>query len=78
MTDEQMAAFMGLEPGNTKHMAVVKALPASEREMFESMARLEHEVELWAAGLGPKPTGVMIDMARGPRRGRRRTWKDIE
>jgi hypothetical protein len=76
MTDEEMAKFMGLNPANPKHLAVIASLSAETRASFESMMALEHAIELWAAGLGPKPTGVMIDMARGKRR--RRTWKDIE
>lgn len=75
MTDAQMAVFMGLDPSKPKHMTVVANLLPQTRATFESMAALEHALELWAAGVGPKPTGVMIDMARGPRR--RRTWKDI-
>jgi len=76
MTDEQMAVFMGLDPGKPKHLTVVANLLPGVRATFENMAALEHALELWAAGLGPKPTGVMIDMARDPRR--RRSWKDIE
>ena len=75
MTDEQMAVFMGLEPGNPKHLAIVVGLTAEKRAVYESMATLEWELRLWIKGLGPRPAGAMIDMARGSRR--RRTRKDI-
>lgn len=76
MTDEQMAVFMGLEPSNPKHMAIVADLTPEKRALYESMADVECQLKLWIEGLGPKPAGVMIDMPRGRRR--RRTWKDIE
>ncbi|HMH95648.1 MAG TPA: hypothetical protein VK577_03595 [Bradyrhizobium sp.] len=69
MTDEQMAVFMGLEPSNPKHLAIVAGLTPEKRAVYESMATLECELRLWIKGLGPKPR-AMIDMARGSRRRR--------
>lgn len=75
MTDEQMVVFMGLEPSNPKHVAIVTELTSEKRALYESMADVECQLTLWIAGLGPKPEGVMIDMARSRRR--RRVWKEI-
>ena len=41
-----------------------------KRALYNKMASLETEVELWQAGLGPKPEGVIICGCggRGPHR----------
>lgn len=60
MTDEEMADFLGF--GNDPmRIDAVKALPSEQRALFERMATLDTEVELWRAGLGPKPQGVLMD-----------------
>lgn len=73
MTDEEMAAFVGLSPEEENRVGFVKGLPPEKRALFERMASLEMEVKLWQDGLGPKPPGVLIDTERSTRR--RRAWK---
>lgn len=63
MSDEELAAFLGIA-GHPKRHAVIAALSPAKRALFDRMAGLEMEVELWQAGLGPKPTGVLIDTER--------------
>jgi hypothetical protein len=71
MTDEEMAAFLGLTPEEERRVEFVKRLSPERRALFERMATLEIEVALWQDGLGPKPAGVLIDLAQKPRRHRR-------
>lgn len=67
MTDEQMAAFLGFAADDSG-LKCVRSLPPAQRALFERMGTLEHEVNLWTEGLGPKPSGVLIDLAKGSRR----------
>jgi hypothetical protein len=73
MTDEEMATFCGLSPEEEKRVEFVRGLSPEKRALFERMASLEMEVNLWQSGLGPKPSGVLIDTERRTRR--RRTWR---
>lgn len=73
MTDEELAAFCGLKPDDPMRHKFVQSLSPSKRALFERMAILETEIELWHAGLGPKPTGVLIDTERDVKR--RRSWR---
>lgn len=72
MTDQELAKFLGIE-NEPKRDAFIAALPPKKRELFERMASLEIEVALWQQGLGPKPTGVLIDTVRDTKR--RRAWR---
>lgn len=73
MTDEEMATFLGLSPEEEKRVEFVKGLSPEKRALFERMASLETEWKLWQEGLGPKPTGVLIDTERNTKR--RRAWR---
>lgn len=73
MTDEEMAAFVGLSPDEENRVGFVKGLSPEKRALFERMAGLEMEVKLWQDGLGPKPEGVLIDTERSTKR--RRGWR---
>ena len=64
MTDEQMAEFLGFGD-HPRGVEAVQKLPPEKRALFERMSTLDAEVELWKAGLGPKPVGVLMDFARG-------------
>lgn len=67
MTDAELQTFLGI--ANTKECAKIMAsITPQQRALYDSMATIETEVELWLAGLGPKPAGVLIDMDRGRRR----------
>jgi hypothetical protein len=66
MTDEEMASFIGVA-GHPKAQACVAALTPEKRALFERMAEVCIEAELYSAGLGPRPVGVLLDFDR-PRR----------
>jgi hypothetical protein len=72
MTDDELAKFLGIE-GHPKADAVIAGLSPEKRATFDRMATIEVEVDLWQQGLGPKPTGVLIDTVRDKKR--RRMWK---
>jgi hypothetical protein len=65
MTDEQLAQYLNIRDWPNWQEAVT-AIPAVRRATFERMATLETEIDLWSKGLGPKPTGVLVDSARTP------------
>ena len=65
MTDRQLAIYLGIA-NSPKWPEVIAALTKSTRGIYERMARLETEIDLWREGLGPRPTGVLIDASRTP------------
>lgn len=65
MTDEEMVEFLGFGD-DPKGPAAVAALAPEQRALFERMADLEVEVNLWTEGVGPKPVGVLIDGPNDP------------
>lgn len=71
MTDEQLAKYLGIE--NEPRCAELIAALAPKRAVYERMASLEVEISLWQEGLGPKPKGVLIDMAKTPRKAKNLT-----
>lgn len=66
MSDDEMAEFLGFGDDPRRIEAVQKLTP-EERALFERMATLDIEVELWLAGLGPRPVGVLMDFPRNRR-----------
>ena len=73
MTDDEIATFCGLPPDDPLRGKFVATLTADKRALFERMANLEMEVNLWTAGFGPKPQGVLIDTVKST--ARRRAWR---
>jgi hypothetical protein len=71
VTDEQLAKYLCISDDPMRD-AVIKALSPAKRATYERMASIETELELWQAGLGPKPN-VLIDTERSTRR--RRHWR---
>jgi len=65
MTDRQLAVYLNILDWPNWEEAI-KAFSPQRRASFDRMADLEKEIDLWAQGLGPKPTGVLIDSARTP------------
>lgn len=63
MTDEQLAKYLCIENAPNRDLVIAKIGP-TERATYERMAQVEMELSLWQAGLGPKPTGVLIDFGR--------------
>jgi hypothetical protein len=67
MSDDELIRYLGCE-NEPNARAFVQGLTAERRAVFDRMATIEIEIDLWQAGLGPKPQGVLIDMPRGKRR----------
>jgi len=59
MTDEQLAEFLGIADDPRWPRAIAKLEPRY-RAAYELMARTCVELELWQAGLAPKPKGVIV------------------
>ena len=72
MNDAELAKYLNIEtePFCGKFIA---SMTPQKRATFERMADVEIEVDLWQQGLAPKPTDVLIDMARDKKRNRH--WK---
>jgi hypothetical protein len=71
VTDQELAKFMGIE-NEPRRDAVIAALKPARRALFERMAQVAIEAELWAAGLGPKPRDALLDLVPRVDRERRR------
>jgi hypothetical protein len=71
VTDAELAKFLGIE-NEPKCAAMIAAL-TDKRASFERMAEVEVELHLWMKGVGPKPTGVLIDTERRVKH--RRAWR---
>jgi hypothetical protein len=59
MTDLELAEYLGVanDPDRDKFIAGLKP---EQRAMFDHMAEIEVDLNLWAQGLGPKPSGVIV------------------
>ncbi len=62
MTDEQLAAFLNLNPAEAA--IVLPKLSPERRATYDRMQQVAIEAELFAQGLGPRPQGVLIDFDR--------------
>ena len=72
MTDEQLTTYLGIPSDHPMKATVIRALSPEKRATYERMASIETELELWQAGLGPRPN-IMIDTERST--SRRRAWR---
>jgi hypothetical protein len=66
MTDAELGKSLGLTEAETA--IVVPKLAPEKRAAYERLIKLGDDLNLWAAGLGPKPQGVLI--CHGHRRGK--------
>lgn len=74
MTDEQLEVFLGIANETPENRAkILRSLTPAKRALYDRMADIETELKLWEMGLGPRPTGVLIDSVRSVRR--RRAWR---
>ena len=73
MTDDEIASYCGLAPDDPVRAKFLERLTPQKRATIERMSEVEIEAALWVQGLGPKPTGVLIDTERSTRR--RRAWQ---
>lgn len=66
MTDAELAAYLNLSEDEA--LIVIPKIPPVRRALYARMKQVELEVELWLAGVGPKPQGVLIDTDRSMKR----------
>jgi hypothetical protein len=71
MTDAELAEYLHLTPAQA--VIVIPKLTPERRAVYDRMQQVEIEAKLWMDGLGPKPTGVLLDTERSTRR--RKFWK---
>ena len=66
MTDAELTAYLHLTAEQAA--IVLPKLSPARRAVYDRMKQVEIETNLWADGLGPKPTGVLIDTERSTRK----------
>lgn len=71
MTDAELIAYMNLTPAEAA--VIIPKLTPEKRAVYERMYEVEIEAALWVQGLGPKPTGVLLDTERDVKE--RRGWR---
>lgn len=71
MDDAELAQALGLTEAEAAK--IVPALTPERRASCERLITFADEWNLYAAGLGPKPTGALIDTERST--SRRRAWR---
>lgn len=59
MTDDELLEYLGLPEGPTERLYIAN-LPPRSRAAYERMKVVEEDIKLWQAGVGPKPTGVIL------------------
>jgi hypothetical protein len=59
VTDLELARYLGIADDERWPGAIARLDP-KKRAAYERMAQVEMELNLWAAGLGPKPAGVIV------------------
>jgi hypothetical protein len=57
MSDEDLAKFLGLAPDE---VWCLRKLAPDKRAAYERMAEVYDEIVLWEAGVGKKPSGVIL------------------
>jgi hypothetical protein len=61
MTDAELVEFMGATDMPAEKIAQhIAGMKPEFRATLERMKQVEIEANLWAAGLGPKPAGVIV------------------
>lgn len=59
MTDAELAVYLGIADLPRWPWYIANMNPA-QRETYERMYQIEFDIALWQAGIGPKPTGVIL------------------
>ena len=72
MTDEELAKGLGLYSDPRWPQAIAKLTP-EKRAAYERMLDFVTEVQVWEAGAGPLPSGILIDTDRST--SRRKAWR---
>lgn len=65
MTDEEMAPHLGIP------VEAVKRMSERDRAGYENLIKAGMEIELWQAGLGPRPANMIICGPKEIRHGKR-------
>jgi hypothetical protein len=73
MTDDELAAFCGIAPDDPIRPKFFETLTPQKRATYERMATFTSEWNLYVAGLGPRPTGALVDTDRSTNR--RKGWR---
>lgn len=68
MTDEELRKFINVTPDEFEK--IKPNITPAQRATYEAMNKLCNDIELWQAGLGPKPTNAIICGPREVRGGR--------
>jgi hypothetical protein len=68
LTDNQLAVFLCIP------VSLVSKIDPVKRKVYEALAKLELDIQLWQTGLAPKPDYAIIDE---PRRKNRRSHKVV-
>jgi hypothetical protein len=71
MTDAELGKALGLTEAEAA-IALPKITP-EKRAAYERLIKFGDDLNLWMAGVGPKPEGGLIDTERSTRR--RRAWR---
>lgn len=67
MSDAALEVFLGIA-GTKQCAAIMAGITPEQRATYEEMLRVDRELALWEAGLGPKPAGVIVCRERRGRR----------
>lgn len=80
MTDSELAAYCGFKPtdDSVKVVKFIAELSPARRALYDRMREVEIEANLWTAGVGPKPTGVILTPEIKERRRRARKKRNSE
>jgi hypothetical protein len=70
VTDRELAEYLGISD-LPRWPWYIANLDPKRRATYERMREVEEDIKLWQAGVGPKPTGVILchEHKRGKRHG---------
>jgi hypothetical protein len=64
MTDLELAEYLGIAD-DARWPKAIANLDPTKRAGCERMHEVENEIALWQAGVGARPTGVLMDFEKG-------------
>lgn len=67
MNDSELADYLCIKD-MPDWRSFVAAMPDHQRAAYDNLKRVEEDIKLWQAGVGPKPTGVILCHDHKPRR----------
>lgn len=60
MTDAEFAIAMNIQDEPWGGLAIIANMLPEKRAAYERLSRIGDELNLWTAGVGPKPAGVIV------------------